>query len=463
MVGTVSAARRLGERKALVASEAAFALGLLAGASLVFGALGLAGAALHPDRAAVAVAVAVALVAAAIDAAGRRVRPQIRLQVPERWRRTMPLPRALFLYGVLLGSGVTTYAPAATAWALPPLALVPHNVGGALAIAVGLTAGRALPVLVLAWRGEETALAERPRGLRVLRALAAVSLVLGLAAFAAGAINAAITLAAPGGDPSVAASDVAWQRPGVGGFLSRSGQVAQLPGTHPAVGGALVAWNVGSTVTVAARDTLVPVAELDVPGVDSLAVSDAWLVERVERARTGTQILVQALTNTSKTVVVASAKQPGRLGRPSVSGNLVLFHRATARASWITAYDIANGSRRRLRSSQDAQLLNPSLLGGRLLYVRAWRCGQELRIGPINGGREHVLYRLPPLAGQDRGHDRGHTSQGARTPCPYPPKPTTRILWTTALGGGSAYVTVLRPVRGGGTVPTLLQVARPRR
>jgi hypothetical protein len=337
MVGTVGAARRSGGRRALVAGQAAFAFGLLAGASVVFGLLGLAGAALHPDRVAVAVTVVVAAAAAAIDAAGRRVRPQIRVQVPESWRRTMPLPRALFLYGILLGTGLTTYVPAATAWALLPLGLVLGNVTGALTIGVSLAAGRALPVLILASRGEETVLAERPRGLRVVRALAALSLVLGLAALAAGEVQAATTLATPAGDPSVAASDVAWQRPGVGGFLSRSGQIAQLPGTHPAIGGALVAWYAGGTVTVAARDTLTPTAELEVPGVDSMAVSDTWLVERVERPQTGSEILVQPLADPTKTTRIASAKLPGQLGRPALSGNLVLFHRANASASWITA------------------------------------------------------------------------------------------------------------------------------
>src|SRR5919201_5796173 len=182
MVGTVSAARKLGGRRALVASEAAFALGLVVGASLFFGALGLAGSALHPSRVGVAVAAGLALAAAATDAAGRRVRPQLRLQVPESWRRTMPLPRALFLYGVLLGTGLTTYVPAATAWALLPLGLVLGSVTGALTIAAGLAAGRALPVLVLAGRGEETVLAERPQGLRVVRVLAALSSDLGMAA-----------------------------------------------------------------------------------------------------------------------------------------------------------------------------------------------------------------------------------------------------------------------------------------
>jgi hypothetical protein len=462
MVGTVSAARRLGGRKALVATEAAFALGLALGAALVFGMLGLAGAALRPSDAAVAVVAGLAVAAVAIDAAGRRVRPQIRFQVPERWRQTMPLPRALFLYGVLLGTGLTTYVPAAAAWALFPLGLVLGNVVGPLAIGLSFAAGRAIPVLILAWRGEETVLAERPQGLRALRGLAALTLALGLAALLAGQVRAA-TVATPAADPSVAATDVAWQQPGVGGFLSRNGQVAQLPGTHPAIGGALVAWYVGTTVTVAARDSLTPVAQLNVPGIQSLAVSDTWLVERIERFDTGTQIVVQPLADLSKQIVIASAKRAGQLGRPSLNGNLVLFHRATANGSWLTAYDIATGSRHKVRSSDDAQLLNPSLLGGRLLYVSVSRCSQELRVGQLAGGGERVLYRLPPLAGQDTGHDRGHTTQGERLPCPRPPHPTTKMLWTTALAGGFAYVTVLRPVRGGGTVPTLLKFARPPR
>jgi hypothetical protein len=459
----VSAARRLGGRRALAASGAAFAGGLALGGAVVFGTLGLIGATLHPGRTVVALAVAVALAAAAIDAAGRRVRPQIRVQVPESWRRTMPLPRALFLYGLLLGTGLTTYVPAATAWALLPLALVLGNVSGPLAIGLSLAAGRALPVLILAWHGEETVLAERPQGLRALRALAALSLVLGLAALVAGEARAATTVATPASDPSVTGTELAWQRPGLGGFLSRNGQVAQLPGTHPAIGGALVAWYVGSAVTVASRDTLTPAVQLNLSGVQTLAVSDTWLVERVERFDTGTQILVQALADTSKSTVVASAKRPGELGRPSLSGDVVLFHRATAKGSWITAYNIATGGRRKVRTSGDAQLLNPSLLGGKLLYVRESRCAQELRIGPIAGGKERVLYRLAPLAGQDRGHERGHTSQGEHPPCPHRPRPTSKMLWTTALASSSAYVTLLRPVRGGGTVPTLLQIARPTR
>src|SRR3954471_14344324 len=138
MVGTVRAARHDG-RRAFTLTGAAFALGLALGAALVFGGLGLLGA-WPRARALVVVAAVIAAAAIASDAAGLRVRPQVRFQVPERWRRTMPLPRALFLYGLLLGTGLTTYVPATAAWALPALSLALGSVTAALAIAAGFAA-----------------------------------------------------------------------------------------------------------------------------------------------------------------------------------------------------------------------------------------------------------------------------------------------------------------------------------
>jgi hypothetical protein len=457
MVGTVGAARRLGGRAALALTAAAFAVGLALGAATVFGAVGLIGAAVH-GRVVVVLAFAVAALAVIADAIGLRVRPQLRFQVPERWRRTMPLPRAVLLYGVLLGTGLTTFVPAAAAWALLPLALALGSFSGALAVGLSFAAGRALPVLVLAVHGRETVLAERPQGLRVLRALAAAALA---AALVAGEARATSTVAAPAGDPSVAGGDLAWQRPGVGGFLLRAGQpAAQLPGNDPAIGDSLVAWHAGPAVTVAALDTLAPAQQETVPGVQKLAVSDRWLVYRAAERNGGAQIRAQALSDLTRSALVVSAKRADTLGRPYLAGDLVVFHYATAGASWLTAVNIATGTRRRVRFSGDGQLLNPSLLGGKLLYVRDSRCAQELRIGPLGGGRERVLYELPPLAGQDLGHERRHTSQGEHLPCPHRPRPTARMLWTTALSSTTAYVTILTPRRGGRTVPTLLAVPR---
>jgi hypothetical protein len=90
--------------------------------------------------------------------------------------------------------------------------------------------------------------------------------------------------------------------------------------------------------------------------------------------------------------------------------------------------------------------------------VRVSRCAQQLVLGPLGAGKERVLFTLPPLAGEDRGHERRHTDQGERLPCTHPPKPTTRILWTTALSDTTAYVTILRPRPGGQTTPTLLAI-----
>src|SRR4051794_1083543 len=443
MVGTVGAARHRG------LARTAFAAGLTLGAAAVFAGLALIGAAVG-GHAVVVAALALGAVAVVSDALGLRVRPQMRFQVPERWRRTMPLPRALFLYGLLLGTGVTTYVPATAAWALPALSLALGSVSAALAIAAGFAVGRALPVLALAGRGE-TVLAERPQGLRVLRALIAGSL---LVALLAGEARAAATIASPASDPSAAGTDLAWEQPGVGGFLLREGTTTQLPGTDPALGATFAAWRSGDAVTVAARDTLAPLLQETVPGVRELAVSRSWLAYR-----TATEIRVQSLADPSTSKLVVRVKQPATLGRPALGVDLVAFHRATRAGSWIDAVNVVAGTRLRLRSDREAQLLSPSLLAGQLLYVRSSRCSQQLRLGAARGREDRVLYEIGPRAGQDAGHERQHTHQGERLPCPHLRKATAKILWTTALSSTTAYVTVLRPVRGGHTIPTVLAIA----
>jgi hypothetical protein len=364
----------------------------------------------------------------------------------------MPLGRALFLYGLLLGTGLTTYVPATAAWALPVLCLALGSLGAALAIAAGFAAGRALPVLVLAARGGETVLAERPHGLRLLRVLAAASL---LCALVAGRVQAAVTVASPGGDPSVIGTELAWQQPGVGGFLRREGVTAPLPGDSPAVGATFVVWHKGPLVTVADRTTLTPVLEDSIPGVQKFAVSRSWLAYR-----TPTEIHVRAVSETGPGTRVVKVTQPATLGRPALGVDLVVFHRASRDASWITAVNVVSGRRLVFRYSRDDQLLNPSLLDGQLLYVRSTRCSQQLVLGRARGKRDRVLYQIGPLAGQDAGHERHHTSQGEHLPCPFRPRPTAKMLWTTALSPTTAYVTVLKPAPGGRTVPTLLAVPR---
>lgn len=189
MVETVAPSACGGRVRGTVAAAAAFTVGALGGGIATFGGLAILGGALGLGGGlAVGMAAAAALAAAAGDAAGRRIVPQVRRQVPESWRRIMPLPLAAGLYGVLLGLGFTTFVLSFATYALAgaSLALADPVIGTAIGVAFG--AGRAVPVLVLAPVSERdagrrlaSAMAERPEVLRGIRALAAVALAVGAA------------------------------------------------------------------------------------------------------------------------------------------------------------------------------------------------------------------------------------------------------------------------------------------
>ena len=116
-----------------------------------------------------------------------------------------------------------------------------------------------------------------------------------------------------------------------------------------------------------------------------------------------------------------------------MDGDRVAFDVVRGSATEIVVVNVANRRRRVVRSGRSVQFLNPSLLANRLLYVAVSRCRQELRLA--RPGRDRVLLRRAPLAAQDVGYEPGHTSQGARTPCPGGPKaPGRELLWSTALG-----------------------------
>jgi hypothetical protein len=280
-------------------------------------------------------------------------------------------------------------------------------------------------------------------------------------AIVVGVARASAPIATPGGDPVAADTDLVWNEPGVGGFLLRNGQRIQLPGTDPAVGGPYIAWRNGDAVTVAAADSLQPVFQLTLPGAEKVGVSERWLVFRARLPSGKEQLRAVSFTDPARVRAISHARARGRLGRPSLGHNTVVYHMVNPTGSELVSLDLLSGKRRLLRSSHRDLLLNPARVGSRLLYDHVGRCGQELRLAPLTGrapGR--TLYRLPPLAGEDAGHEPGHTKQGEHLPCPHPPKPTKRMLWTTALTTTTAYVTVLRPTSGGHTTPSLLAISR---
>lgn len=169
MVETVGPTGHDGGRRTTAAACATFALGALVGGVITFGGLGLLGSMLF-DAGGAALALGVAATVAALaaigEARGVRVVPQVRRQVPEPWRRMMPLPIAAGLYGVLLGLGFTTFVLTLAVWALAGfvVALGSPFVGAIVGLAFGI--GRALPVVVMA------PLAGRPSGVRVTELMA---------------------------------------------------------------------------------------------------------------------------------------------------------------------------------------------------------------------------------------------------------------------------------------------------
>ncbi len=189
MVETLAPGGFARTRAAAVLASATFTLGALAGGALTFGGLALLGAALGAGGpAALTVAAVVSVAAAAAEARGLRIAPQIRRQVPEAWRRERPVALAAAGYGVLLGLGFTTFVLTFAVWALAgvSVALGDPALGLAAGLAFGL--GRALPVVALAPHAHTATavMCERPGILLGLRrvdaaALAAVALALGTA------------------------------------------------------------------------------------------------------------------------------------------------------------------------------------------------------------------------------------------------------------------------------------------
>jgi hypothetical protein len=163
----------------VLAACCAFGAGTVAGGVASFTVLAFAGSALDVHAAAGATAI-LAAAAAAAEAAGVRVVPQVRRQVPEPWRRVLPLPVTAALYGALLGVGFATFVLTLAFWALAAVVVVQGKLVLGVLVGAAFGLGRAVPVAVLATRPSGAALvaalAERPRLLRVWRLVCAAAL-----------------------------------------------------------------------------------------------------------------------------------------------------------------------------------------------------------------------------------------------------------------------------------------------
>ncbi|MGH2850067.1 MAG: hypothetical protein ACRDLP_05565, partial [Solirubrobacteraceae bacterium] len=362
MVDTIGTALGDARRAVTVLAVVAFTAGALVGGVITFGGLSLLGAlAGHGSRELRdTLAAALALAAAVADWRGWRIAPQIRRQVPERWRWIMPLPVVATLYGVLLGLGFTTFVLAFAVWALAGISVAAASPTFGIVVGVAFGVGRALPVAWIAPRlrtpaGEAALerLALEPRlwlGMRRLDALG-----LGVCAALLGASSA---LAASGPsyatDPSVDGTAIVWQRPGGDGVIQRASVRRVLHGRLPAVGGGNLAWVTSDGIEVA-RGFRAPDEMIPLPlhaRVDALAISTGWIVVR-DLGRGGiTNLFAVALGNPLDRRYIAGSATPGAIGRPAIERSRVVYAYSTAVASRIEMINLHGGRRSVLREAR---------------------------------------------------------------------------------------------------------------
>ncbi len=394
-IDTIGPTGHTGGRRITAAACATFLPGAVVGGLLTFGSLALLGQLLHGagGRAAYIVAAAIALLAAVLEARGTRIVPQIRRQLPEHWRRVMPMPLAAALYGVLLGLGFTTFVLSFGVWALAGVSLAVGDPSLGLLLGIAFGVGRAIPIVVLApFGGSSTGIratelmCERESTYRSLRRGDAVALLIAAVALVIvpGSAGATGTNVPHATDPAATADALLFQRLGGPAVISRGGPEIPLPGTHPAIGGRFIATVTGNTIQLLDRNSLAPVARIDAPGADAVAVSDSWLAYRASLGG-GDAIYIRYIANPAAPappVLLASEAGPSQLSPPAVDGSTLLYAIATPRRSRVVQWVM--GTRKPPDAGQlaDASSLRPRR-ERQLLCVRAEQCAGQ----PADGAR----------------------------------------------------------------------------
>jgi hypothetical protein len=445
-IDTIGPTGHTGGRRITAAACTTFLPGAVAGGLITFGSLALIGDLLHGGggRLAYAAAAGIALLGAVLDARGTRIVPQIRRQLPEHWRRVMPMPLAAALYGLLLGLGFTTFVLSFGVWALAGVSLAIGDPSTGLLLGACFGLGRAIPIVVLAPLSGSRAgiratevLCERDSSYRRLRlgdaaALAAAAVALIVAPGAAGAAGPTIPHAT---DPSATADALLFQRLGGPAVVNRSGAEVAVPGTHPAIGGRYIATVVGDVVQLFDRTTLAPVAQISAPGADAIAISDLWLAYRAP-ASGGDGIYIRYIADPAAPAppsLVESEGGSSQLSPPSVDDSTLLYAIATPNGSRVVQSVMGTPSRRTLVSSGRLLLFDPAVSGNSFAYVRSDARHSRLMVRRLHAhGPGRILFTLKPSAG---------------------------MLWSDALTDGVAYVTVLQP-KAAGADASILGIGR---
>jgi hypothetical protein len=429
-IDTIGPTGHTGGRRITAAACATFLPGAIAGGLLTFGSLAWLGQLLHGagGRTAYVVAAAIALLAAVLEVRGTRIVPQIRRQLPEHWRRVMPMPVAAALYGVLLGVGFTTFVLSFGVWALAGVSLAIGDPALGLLLGAAFGIGRAIPIVVLAPLAGSAAgiratelMCERDGVYLGLRRGDAAALLVAAVAMIIAPGSASATNVPGATDPAATADALLFQRLGGPAVISRGGPEVPLLGKHPAIGGRYVATVGGNAVLLFDRNTLSPIAKVDAPGADAIAVSDSWLAYRAP-AGGGEGIYIRYIANPASPAppfLLASEAGASQLSPPAVDGSVLLYAIATPRGSRIVQWAMGTHKHRALVRSQRLLVFDPAVDGHSFSYVRSDARRSRLMVrGRHRHGTGRVLFTLKRSAG---------------------------VLWSDALTDSLAYVTVLNP------------------
>jgi hypothetical protein len=404
-----------------------FALGALAAAAALGAALGLAGSLVGTRPALIGAAALAALAALRELGLLRLPLPQSRRQVPERWRNELPLPLWSAGYGAGLGVGFLTFQPVATFWVACAAALAlgrPVLAAGCFAL-YGF--GRAF---MAAWprrrEPDGAAAVERMVGQSsfVTRANAAVLVLAVVLLAAAPAAGAAVTSLGPGFDPSADGKTLARARMSSGTIEvvvappAPDPAVPVSPADAPALDGNLLAYVDDQGIQVIDWTTDSPVAHVN-GNVSDPALDWPLLAYRLRDGAHDRLMLADFSAPGSPDLrQVASVNSADDLGRPSLRGGRLAWHRIRHRSSAIFLLDLSTWTRRTVVRTSIWQESNPSVTARRIVWVEQRPQGSFLRMRRFGRTFTRTLMRVG----------------GRKT-----------FLWTTALSGRTAFVTKWTP------------------
>jgi hypothetical protein len=402
-----------------------FAVGALLASAALGASLGLVGGLLGTRPALIGAAV-VAFLAVLREAGLLRVPiPQSRRQVPERWRSQWPLPAWSFGYGAGLGVGFLTFQPVATFWVACAAALA---LGRPLVAAAGFVlygGGRAFMAVWPRRREPDGAAAVE----RLLGRTASVSranvvvLVLAVVLLAvAPAAGAGVTRLGAGFDPSADGGTLALAHMSSGRSKivvtppAPDPAVVVSPAASPSLDGSRLAYADANGIKVIEWKTGDPLAEvtgnLSEPALDwpRLAfLRDDGAYERL--------ILVD-LRDPSSERRIASVRSADDLGRPSLRGERLAWHRILRSGSAIFMLNLASNTRQTIRKTKRWQESNPSLTRKRIVWVEQHPDGSYLLMRWFGSQKTRKLTQV---------------------------RSRRAFLWTTTLTGRTAYVTRWNP------------------